>query len=166
VTTGQRQYCAFHAPIHHSIYIDLILRVKVGRLVERVGAGTPVCKEQAEADSLEDASESTNGDSISGTLLGDDLCDDRRSSRSKEDQRPQISSTLIAESTCGIDQGTNTIGLDGGADERATPSCGGGRGFLGLDELLSTVGLLRAAVCLAEEGSHDCEGGGMVENGA
>ena len=45
-------------------------------LVEGVGAGSPVGEEQAEADSLEDAGNSADGDGVHGTLLGDDLGDD------------------------------------------------------------------------------------------
>lgn len=39
-------------------------------------------------------------------------------SRSEEDQATEVGSTLIAESTSGIDQGTDTVGLDTGTDER------------------------------------------------
>ena len=54
------------------------------RLVKRVGAGTPVGEEHAEADRLEDAGESTNGNGVEGTLLGEDLGDDRWSSRGED----------------------------------------------------------------------------------
>lgn len=43
------------------------------RLIEGVGAGSPVSEEQAEADSLKDAGNSTNGDCVKRALLGDDL---------------------------------------------------------------------------------------------
>jgi hypothetical protein len=46
------------------------------RLLEGVGAGSPVGEEQAEADSLEDTSNSTDGDGVKRTLLGQDLGDD------------------------------------------------------------------------------------------
>ena len=45
------------------------------RLVEGVGAGSPVGEEQAETDSLEDAGNSADGDGVHGALLGDDLGD-------------------------------------------------------------------------------------------
>lgn len=45
------------------------------RLVKRVGAGTPVGEEHAEANSLEDAGNSTNGNCVHGALLSDDLGD-------------------------------------------------------------------------------------------
>lgn len=45
-------------------------------LLEGVGAGAPVGEEDAEADSLEDAGKSTDGDGVEGTLLSDDLCNE------------------------------------------------------------------------------------------
>jgi hypothetical protein len=90
----------------------------------------------------------------------------RWSSRGEEDQRSEVSSTLVAECSGSVDQSTDTIGLDGGTDKGAAPGRGSGSSFLGLYKLLSAVGLLRAAVGLAEERGHDCEGGSMVEDGA
>lgn len=46
------------------------------RLVEWVGASSPPGEEHAQADSLEDASEGTNSDSVHGALLGEDLRDE------------------------------------------------------------------------------------------
>lgn len=46
------------------------------RLVEGVGAGTPVGEEHAQANSLEDAGNGTNGNCVNGALLGDNLGDD------------------------------------------------------------------------------------------
>jgi hypothetical protein len=46
------------------------------RLVEGVGAGSPVGEEQAEPDGLEHAGEGTDGNGVHGTLLGDNLGDD------------------------------------------------------------------------------------------
>ena len=40
------------------------------------------------------------------------------SSRGHEDQGTEVCSTLVAESTGGIDQSGDTVGLDTGADER------------------------------------------------
>ena len=48
-------------------------------LVEWVGSGTPVCKEHAETDSLEDTGQDTDGDSIKRPLLSNNLGNDLRS---------------------------------------------------------------------------------------
>jgi hypothetical protein len=53
----------------------LLCRCGARRLVEGVGAGSPVGEEHAETDGLEDAGKSTNGDGVHGALLGDDLGD-------------------------------------------------------------------------------------------
>ena len=45
------------------------------RLIEGVGAGSPVGEEQAETDGLKDAGKSADGDGVHGALLGDDLGD-------------------------------------------------------------------------------------------
>lgn len=45
-------------------------------LLEWVGAGSPVCEEQAETDGLEDTGNGTDGDRVERSLLGDDLGDD------------------------------------------------------------------------------------------
>jgi hypothetical protein len=46
------------------------------RLVEGVGAGSPVGKEHAETDSLEDTGNGANGDGVQRALLSEDLGDD------------------------------------------------------------------------------------------
>ena len=46
------------------------------RLVEWVGAGTPVGEEKGETDSLKDTGESTDSDGVKRALLGNDLGDD------------------------------------------------------------------------------------------
>jgi hypothetical protein len=48
----------------------------VWNLVEWVGAGSPVCEEHAETDSLEDAGQDANSDGINWTLLNDELRDE------------------------------------------------------------------------------------------
>ena len=53
----------------------LLYHYRERRLVEEVGAGSPVGEEQAEADSLEHAGNSADGDGVHGALLGDDLGD-------------------------------------------------------------------------------------------
>jgi hypothetical protein len=111
---------------------------RVRRLVEGVGAGSPVGEEQAEADGLEDTGNGTDSDGVKRTLLGDDLGDDlhdirngivtcedgmtyRRSSGSHEDQGAEVSSALVGEGTSSIDESTNTVCLDGRANNGATP---------------------------------------------
>ena len=59
-----------------------------------------------------------------------------RGGASEEDQCSEVSGSLVTQSTGGIDQGCNTIGLDGTAGQRATPSSGSTGSFLGLDEFL------------------------------
>lgn len=49
------------------------------RLVEWVGSSTPVCKEHAETDGLEDTGQDTDGDGVEGALLSDNLGDDLKS---------------------------------------------------------------------------------------
>jgi hypothetical protein len=49
---------------------------RVRRLVEGVGAGSPVGEEQAEADGLEDTGNGTDSDGVKRALLGNDLGDD------------------------------------------------------------------------------------------
>jgi len=100
------------------------------RLVERVGAGSPVGEEQAEADSLEYTGEGTDGDLVKRALLGDDLGDKTGGGAGEEDERSEVSSTLVAESTSCVDQSTDTVGLEGATSERATPSGGSAGGLL------------------------------------
>jgi hypothetical protein len=50
--------------------------MRTRRLVEGVGAGSPVGEEQAEADSLEDTGNGTDSDGVKRALLGNDLGDD------------------------------------------------------------------------------------------
>lgn len=51
-------------------------RIQTDHLVERVGSCSPVGKEHAEADSLEDAADKGDGDGVHWAFLGDNLCDD------------------------------------------------------------------------------------------
>jgi hypothetical protein len=48
------------------------------RLIEGVCASSPPSEEKRESDRLEDAAQGTNGDSIEGTFLGEDLGDELR----------------------------------------------------------------------------------------
>jgi hypothetical protein len=105
------------------------------RLVEWVGSGAPVREEHAETDSLEQAGQNTNGNSVERSLLGDNTGNDLRdvstqktgnfmgrtytwSSRGEEDQGAEVSSTFVAEGTGGIDESGDTICLDTGSDKR------------------------------------------------
>lgn len=90
----------------------------------------------------------------------------RWSGRSSEDQGTKVGSALVAHGASGVDESADTVGLESRASEGGTPSGGCGCGLLGLDEVLSGVGGLRAAVGVAEERAHDSERCSMVENGA
>jgi hypothetical protein len=89
-----------------------------------------------------------------------------RSSGGEEDQGTEVSSALVGEGTGGVDQSTNTVRLDGRADNGATPRSGGGGSLLAVEVLLLGVGLLRAAVCVTEDGTEDSQGDGVVEGRA
>ena len=89
-----------------------------------------------------------------------------RSGGGEEDQRSEVGGALVGESASGVDEGTDTVGLDGGADEGSTPGSGGGGGLLGLEELLLGVGGLGLAVGVAEDGAEDGKGDGVVVDGA
>lgn len=83
-----------------------------------------------------------------------------------EDEGSEIGGALVAQSAGGIDESADTVRLDGGTDERSTPSSTGGGGLLGLEELLGAVSGLRAAVGVAKERAQDGERGDVVEDGA
>lgn len=84
----------------------------------------------------------------------------------EEDQRAEVSSALVAESAGGVDEGTNTVRLHGGADEGSAPGSGSGSGLLALEELLLGVGGLGLAVGLTEDWAEDSQGDGVVVDGA
>lgn len=88
-----------------------------------------------------------------------------RGGSGEEDQCSQVSSTLVAQGTCGIDQGSNTVSLNGASGKGATPSGGSTGGFLGLEELFLGVGSLSAVVGIAEDGGQDSQGGSVGEDG-
>ena len=90
----------------------------------------------------------------------------RRSSRGEKDQRTEVTGALVCEGTSGVDESTDTVGLDGGASEGRSPRRGGGGSLLRVEELLLGVGSLGAAVGLAEDGAEDSERDGVVEGGA
>merc|ERR1711939_1060551 len=127
------------------------------RLVEWVGAGAPPGHEHGETDGLEDAGEGTDGDGVERALLGEDLGDERWSRASQEDQTAHV-----AQGAGGVQEGTDTVRLDTGADEGGTPCGGGGSSLLALEELLLGVGGLGLAVGVTEDGAEDGEGDGVV----
>lgn len=89
-----------------------------------------------------------------------------RSRAGEEDQAAEVGGALVGESAGGVDEGTNTVGLDGRADEGSTPG-GGGRGsLLGLEELLLGVGGLGLTVGVTEDGAKHGKGDGVVVDGA
>ena len=100
---------------------------------------------------------------LCGNVCGDSY---GRSGGGEEDQRSEVGGALVGESASGVDEGTDTVGLDGGADEGSTPGSGGGGSLLGLEELLLGVGGLGLAVGVAEDGAEDGEGDGVVVDGA
>ena len=89
-----------------------------------------------------------------------------RSSGSEEDQRAEVSSALVGEGAGGVDESTNTVRLDGRADDGATPRGSGGGSLLGVEVLLLGVGLLRTAVGVTENGAEDGKGDSVVEGRA
>lgn len=86
--------------------------------------------------------------------------------RGHEDQAAQVGGTLVAERTGSVDQGTDTIGLDGAADKGAAPGGGGRGGLLRLEEFLLGVGGLSAVVGVTEQRAENGERGGVVEESA
>jgi hypothetical protein len=89
-----------------------------------------------------------------------------RSSGSEEDQGAEVSSALVGKGAGSVDQSTNTVRLDGRADNGATPRGSGGGSLLAVEVLLLGVGLLRAAVCVTEDGSENSQRDGVVEGRA
>jgi hypothetical protein len=105
---------------------------------------------------------------LAGVELLWSVCGDAygRSGGGEEDQRSEVGGALVGESASGVDEGTDTVGLDGRADEGSTPGSGGGGSLLGLEELLLGVGGLGLAVGVAEDGAEDGKGDGVVVDGA
>lgn len=78
--------------------------------------GSPVCKEQTETDCFEDAGKSSHSYSVERTLLGEDLRDEAWGRASHEYQTTQVRGTLVAQGASSIDQGANTVRLNGATD--------------------------------------------------
>ena len=89
-----------------------------------------------------------------------------RSGRGSEDQTTEVGSALVGEGTGGVEQSTNTVGLEGRAGKGSTPGSGGRSSLLGLEELLLGVGGLGLTVGVTEDGAEDGEGGEVVEGSA
>ena len=66
--------------LHRLTPLLLLHSSQTTSLVEWVGAGAPVCKEHAQADGLEDASQDANGNGVERSLFGDDLREDLQGS--------------------------------------------------------------------------------------
>lgn len=90
----------------------------------------------------------------------------RWSRAGSEDQSTEVGGALVAESTRGIDESTDTVGLERRAGERCAPRGADGRGFLRLEEFFLGVGFLGLAVGLAEDGAEDRERCDVVESSA
>jgi hypothetical protein len=89
-----------------------------------------------------------------------------RSRAGEEDQAAEVGGALVGESASGVDEGTNTVRLDGRADKGSAPGGGGRGGLLGLEELLLGVGGLGLTVGVAEDGAENSKGDGVVVDGA
>lgn len=85
---------------------------------------------------------------------------------SKEDERSEVSSALVAQGASGVDESTDTVGLESRASEGRTPGESSTGSLLGADELLLGVGGLSALVGLAEDGGEDGELNTVVESSA
>lgn len=90
----------------------------------------------------------------------------RWSRRGSEDQSTEVCSALVGESASGLEQSSNTVGLEGRAGEGSSPGSASRGGLLGLEELLRRVGGLGLAVGFAEDRAEDGEGGDVVKDSA
>lgn len=88
------------------------------------------------------------------------------SSSGSEDETAEVGSALVAQGASGVDESSDTVGLETSADERSAPGNGSAAGLLGLEELLLGVGGLGALEGLAEEGGEDGELDAVVEDQA
>ena len=74
-----------------------------------------------------------------------------RAAGGSEDQGTEVGGALVAERASGVDQGSDSVGLQGSSDEGGAIGNGGTAGLLGAHELLGAVGRLGALVSLAEQ---------------
>lgn len=89
-----------------------------------------------------------------------------RSRGGEENEATEVSSALVAQSAGGVEQGTDTVALEGSSDEGGAEANGGRGGLLGADKLLVGVGGLVAVVGGAEDGGQDGELNALVEGQA
>ena len=165
------------APTHVAMFS------RTRRLVEWVGTGSPPGKEQTQANCLEYTSEGANGNGVHGTSLSENLRDNlflplassifnvydatyTRCRAGHEDQATEISGSLVAQGPCGVDESSDTVRLDGAANDGGTPGSGGTSGLLALEKFFLGVRGLRTVVSVSEHRSEDSERGGVVEDGA
>lgn len=73
----------------------------------------------------------------------------------EENEATEVGSTLVAKGGSSVEESTDTVGLEAGADKGSAPGDGRRSSLLGTEELLLGVGSLGALVGLAEEGSKD-----------
>lgn len=78
-----------------------------------------------------------------------------RARRCEEDQSTKISSTLVAECTSSVNQSSDTVCLDSGADESRAVAGSSSGGFSRLEELLLAIGGLGSVVGVTEDGGKD-----------
>lgn len=90
----------------------------------------------------------------------------RRTVRCHEDETSQVGGALVAQSTGGIDESGNAVGLNGRADDGRAPGRGRGGRLLGLEKLLLAVSCLGAVVGVAEQGGQDGGRRDLVEDDA
>ena len=135
-------------------------------LLKGVGARSPPGKEDGEADGLEELGEHVDADSLKGALLDEQLRDETGGRGGSEDETAEVGGAAVAEGAGGVDEGADTVRLEGRADEGRTPGHHDRGGLTRLGKLLLAVGDLGALVGLAEERGHDGQLGGVVEDGA
>lgn len=89
-----------------------------------------------------------------------------RNGGSSEDQASDVGGSLVREDAAVVENSSDSVGLDTGADKGSAVEDSGGGGFLALDELFLRVGMLGTTVGLSEEGGEDGEVRGVVERSA
>ena len=156
----------------------------ITRLVERVGAGSPPCKEQAQTDSLKDASNSTNGNGVHRALFREDLRDDLQGLSTvcanqnmpsctyawcgggHEDQTAEVCGSLVAQSTRRVDESSDTVCLDAASNYGSTPRCCSTGSLFALKEFLLGVGSLGTVIRITKDGCKNGKRDGVIEDGA
>lgn len=161
--------CIIHSLINYLLGAEGVPAQRcaaVASEVQRAGSGTPPGHEDGKTDSLKELGQNADADSLQRTPLNQQLADECGSAGRGEDESAEVGSALVAESASGVDESTDTVGLEGGTDESAAPCGDSTSGLAGTGKLLLAVGYLGALVSLAEERGEDGELGGLVEDGA